>query len=253
MNNIEVHLVAIPARLWASWPTDRALALLAQDALGIERRIDKGVNVRKERARYTLLCNQIESLALRLVRSRKVTRCVVWTASAVGEKKAATYLQLIEALREHDIGHLLEIASAIVASRKPSLLQQLAQLLQHVWRAFRHAEPPAQRREDELRYARKQPLGKSFYPPGRAVTQQREIFDGITEASIAALFPNCSTLTAQAFEHVAQEKARFYRHADRDGAAIVEVISLSAISPLVTTTVPSRGGRSGVEPRETPE
>ena len=60
-------LCAVPAELWStqtSFPEPLSiLQALIQDALAIERRLPKNVNLENERSRYTLCCDQIESIA----------------------------------------------------------------------------------------------------------------------------------------------------------------------------------------------
>lgn len=61
----QVHLCALPAATWESeteWGGHSiAIGSLVADAMGIERRIQKGVNVEAERNRYNLCCARIES------------------------------------------------------------------------------------------------------------------------------------------------------------------------------------------------
>lgn len=96
---IQVHLIAIPAvPYWNEWPADRPMSLLAQDAQGIARRIRKGVNLQREQVRYTLLCNQIESLALQLAGDNEEIKRGRWIS-----KPAKLYLDLIERLQQTSI------------------------------------------------------------------------------------------------------------------------------------------------------
>ena len=68
-------LCAVPPEVWdenTSLPEPRSLLNgLLQDALGIERRLPKRVNLENERSRYTLCCDQIESIASQLAISFK--------------------------------------------------------------------------------------------------------------------------------------------------------------------------------------
>ena len=64
-------LCAVPAELWnkeVSLPEPLSiLQALIQDALSIEGRLPKKVNLENERSRYTLCCNQIEGIASQFV------------------------------------------------------------------------------------------------------------------------------------------------------------------------------------------
>ena len=78
---VDIYFVAVPGETWSSWPPERALMHLANDAIGIERRIRKGVDVVRERVRYRMLSESIESLALEAFRSK---RARAWLLSSKG-------------------------------------------------------------------------------------------------------------------------------------------------------------------------
>lgn len=67
MITAKITLCAVPAESWAaelSSPTTIDIASFARDALAVEKRLARGVNLDNERARYSLLCTQME-LAVR--------------------------------------------------------------------------------------------------------------------------------------------------------------------------------------------
>lgn len=68
MMQTQILLCAIPYDVWDAQSTPHEpfsnLQVLLQDALSIERRLPKNVNLENERSRYTLCCNQIESIVL---------------------------------------------------------------------------------------------------------------------------------------------------------------------------------------------
>lgn len=68
MMQSQILLCAIPGELWhqeyAGPEPFSTLQALIQDALDIERRLPKNVNIENERTRFTLCCQQIESIAL---------------------------------------------------------------------------------------------------------------------------------------------------------------------------------------------
>jgi len=92
---IQIQFIAVPPRFWSAWPKDRPLTLLAEDARGIERRIRKAVNLRRERTRYRLLCNQIESLAQELAASGEKILTGCWVGRA-----AEMYIDFVENLQQ---------------------------------------------------------------------------------------------------------------------------------------------------------
>lgn len=59
-------LCAVPAEIWGEQASLKepllTLQALIKDALAVERRLPKGVNLENERSRYTLCCQQIESI-----------------------------------------------------------------------------------------------------------------------------------------------------------------------------------------------
>ena len=58
-----IRLCALPSIWWSENPDSfGSVATFEKDALGIERRIEKGVNLENEYARYVLCCNRIEAL-----------------------------------------------------------------------------------------------------------------------------------------------------------------------------------------------
>lgn len=59
------HYAAIPRQHWADMAPGR-LGYLAVDALGIERRLDKEINLASESARYVQICRRLEEEAWRL-------------------------------------------------------------------------------------------------------------------------------------------------------------------------------------------
>ena len=67
MTTTHITLCAVPAAMWAiTEPTDDGrptVGVFVCDALAIEKRIKKGVNLEDERVRYSLCCARIEALA----------------------------------------------------------------------------------------------------------------------------------------------------------------------------------------------
>ncbi len=67
MTTTHITLCAVPAAMWATTePTDDGrptVGIFVRDALAIEKRTKKGVNLEDERVRYSLCCARIEALA----------------------------------------------------------------------------------------------------------------------------------------------------------------------------------------------
>jgi hypothetical protein len=67
----QLYLCAVPSQLWdfeAELPESLSILQgLIRDALAIERRLSKDVNLENERARYILCCNQIENMVSELM------------------------------------------------------------------------------------------------------------------------------------------------------------------------------------------
>ncbi len=65
MITTNIFLYALPATAWiknANWGNSHVdIGAFIDDALGIEKRIQKGVNQENERSRYTLCCNRLEA------------------------------------------------------------------------------------------------------------------------------------------------------------------------------------------------
>jgi len=95
---LQITFVMIGKSLWTKFPRDRAFADLLDDALAIERRISKAVDLDRERSRYKHICDWIESNAL---------LCSNETGSFSMENasfpKALDYLSLIEQLSEQQV------------------------------------------------------------------------------------------------------------------------------------------------------
>ncbi len=117
---LDVHLIGVPEQIWRSWPDERKLADLAGDALGMERRIRKGVNVVKERARYTQICHRIEHLALELAQNGKAPKFLFWPGGVAGDERASCYTVLLECAKERfarEIGEMKSIVPGSVITR----------------------------------------------------------------------------------------------------------------------------------------
>lgn len=102
----QINSYLIPKSLWEQGYPGRAdlppLAIPARDALDIERRAQKGVNLRNEANRYILCCERIQGIVRELAHEAHLLRPpMVWPAHhgpIASVPSARAYLALIEAL-----------------------------------------------------------------------------------------------------------------------------------------------------------
>lgn len=227
MNGVQIQIVTVPLGTWESWPTDRSLRALAQDAVACERRIAKRVNVSKERLRYTLLCSQIESLAVRLLSEGVVAHSWTLATDTAGTEWGWAYLRFMEFLQSLD-------PSEVSAATTNALAHQSRGFWAWLWAFLRWLFGPGTTAEgdsEDQRAIRAQPIGKSFYPPGFAVREQRRLFEGLTSETIRGVLRECPEEHLGLFASLAKEKAAFYRKAERNRAAVVEVVCMAEMSP----------------------
>ena len=204
MKRAIVIFVELPEQLWGTWPQDRSFAALAGDAMSSERRMRKGVNLGRERARYTQLCSWIELSALDLLRAGKIRHSLSLT-DANGEAPVSLYLSLIECLQTY-----------------PDLLPKLRKH-RSFWELLLFWL--LRRKKGQEDASRPHPLGKTFYPPGTPVAEQEEIFERITVKRLKAIAPDLPDEKLTPLAEVAKKKAAFYHAALGRRSGIVEVLA----------------------------
>lgn len=205
MKRTSLTFIEIPPAVWTKVPADRPFSELAKDAMSSERRIKKNVNVGRERARYTQLCDWIELAASNLVREGQLKSTLVWSDTSNAGRVAA-YLRLVECLQTH-----------------PTLTEALHRkrsFWEWVMGFFRKAK--AVEAADNVRQS---PLGKSFYPPGRHVEEQVAVFSRITPGRLKELAADLPDNALKEFEALSRAKASFCGAAMRRGSAVVEVLA----------------------------
>jgi hypothetical protein len=100
----QISSFAIPKKIWAngydSIPGLPPLALIARDALAIERRSNKGVNLLNEQRRYTLCCERMQGIIEELaVQDGLLRPPLVWPVEDTQEiPSARAYLAIIEVI-----------------------------------------------------------------------------------------------------------------------------------------------------------
>jgi len=190
---LQVQLVAIPPKVWNSWPPDRQLVHLANDALGIERRIQKGVDVVKERVRYRQLCDWIEAKALEAGQGLGGKAWRFETDAKSGQPSANDYMRLVELLAS-------------------------SQMARQTFAAQRAKTSSATKVSREI-------VGKTVYPPGAAVTEQRQLFEQLASGLVDKLFPQVAGSERKAWAEAAKFKAAAYREAEAMRAGMIEVVA----------------------------
>lgn len=183
---LQIHLVTLPQSVWRSWPPDRALMHLASDALGMERRIQKGVDVATERTRYKLLCDRIETLALEAIQTKRA-KVAVLGLGEFGRPLGNAYLRLIEKLADEGGGRVWEDSSANPKARVA--------------------------------------LAKTIFPPGKEVDARRDFFAHVIERLRAGEFSGADRAEEVDQLEAASIVHRSYSKAARHGHAVVEVVS----------------------------
>jgi hypothetical protein len=262
---LRLLLIAIPTEVWKRLPHERALAELAKDAEGSARRYRKGSNARKERLRFTQLSSYIETVALELwrrgshnCREDETLRGALlgglqvceWRDTGPVAGRASSYLDLLERLRVRfdetdDVSNgnnpwptlglwdsLWYFVKTLCANLHRSwlafLLREVAGAasarIRLAWRDFREACRQRGRRGQEEESVL--PLvGRTFHSPGPSVAGQRRLYERLTLQTLAKLFPDLPEENRMKFALVALEKATFLRKAERQGAAVVEVLA----------------------------
>lgn len=72
-----ITFVRVPKSIWNSYPADRTFAAAAEDLIGMERKIDKGVQLSLEAFRHHHLSVLVESRALDAIAEKKLPHLVI--------------------------------------------------------------------------------------------------------------------------------------------------------------------------------
>jgi hypothetical protein len=117
LTDTQISSILIPHTVWeaglAGRPDLPPLRVPARDALDIERRAEKRVNLRNEIRRYTLCCDRMQGIALELSRSGIATVRMQWYATSAadeGRPNARAFLAVIEELAR-TIDHIKRVAT----------------------------------------------------------------------------------------------------------------------------------------------
>ena len=223
MTAAALSLIEIPIKLWDKVPTDRPFRSLAADALASERRFLKGVDLGRERGRYTQLCEWIEQSALKLLHDWDAPHNHTWCDSACGTE-ATDYLRLLAVLQATpDLADQCKRRGSGIRWG----MRRLVRLLPALFTAAAATDPGEGARGSTPAFVRRQPIGKSFYPPGDPVAQQQAIYAWVTTERLRSLVPEADLGALTACAALAGRKAEFYRGAHRRGSGVVEVLALA--------------------------
>lgn len=170
---------------------------MAADALGIERRILKQVELRKERVRYRQLCDRIENLASELAHAQQGESVVLSGTSDSSGVSGRGYISLIERL------------ATVKPPRETFAMKRTSQ--EAMVKVYRDA------------------IGKTVFPPGLSVAEQKSLFERLASGRIARVFQGANTKDQDTWMAAANAKAEFYRRAESEGAAVVEVVAVSVV------------------------
>jgi len=181
------------------------------------------VNLGRERGPYTQLCSWIEISAIQLLHAGKIENTRIMTDSSE-KQEAGDYLRLIEALQVHpDLKASLQAgARTESSSRWLFLIKSLFARVFEWLRNLGHHKPSMPAAAPS---ARPQPVGKSFYPPGDAVTEQYSIFAAVTLERLQSLAPSIPAEQMAPYVELAQRKAEFYRDAHGRQSGVIEVLA----------------------------
>ncbi len=99
----QIKSFAVPNSVWENGHEDRpdlpALSLVARDALAIERRANKGVNLRNEQRRYTLCCERMQGITEELAYSNILRPSLVWPVEFANNRpRTRAYLAVVDAI-----------------------------------------------------------------------------------------------------------------------------------------------------------
>ena len=62
--SFSVYLIGLSKSVWQSWPEERSLAELAQDAFVLKRLIETGIDFYRKQLNYIQICDRIQSLSI---------------------------------------------------------------------------------------------------------------------------------------------------------------------------------------------
>lgn len=261
---LNLFSIALPPHVWQQLPHERPLAELAKDAEGAARRIRKGSNARRERMRFAQLSSYIESAALEMARqsrekpeagradgvSLQGIRLLKHTDS-VSHSSVQEYAEVMErfqnALRRGSLddegsspwpniapmkacrfflsAFCLNIHPAWLGLFKRQEAKLALRRIRLAWESYREScqtiEGVQTNQECSLL------IGRTCHPPGQILVAKRRLFERLTALNLSEmkLFRGLSEEVMHRVVAVLSEKARFYRAAEVQKAAVVEVLA----------------------------
>lgn len=220
MTQLQVTLVQVPYNLWCAWPEDRSLEELCKDALGMERRILKGVQVKSEELRYTQMCNRIETLVVDLSQRWKLL------ILAIDGAEAESYLNLVghlsgyskDVLRQPTVRLLDRMRYAINA--ESNFFHKLVQLIKLI---LGLGGKPI--RFDVKNMSTRVLIGKSFFANKNEVSELAALYERLALSDLKALPVQMPDLLNQSLRNLLYKRSRFLQSALENHARIVEIVN----------------------------
>lgn len=226
-----VQIVRVPPSVWNSVPVERPLASVCRDVEASQRRIRKGVDLARERARYIQLCGWIEETVLNLIAAHKATAILI-----LNRDDTERYLLLIETLQTAP-----SLLRRIRTVRRQTTLLTVIGAWVRAWVAFdmkerrrrrlvaalltREWKNPAPLASAPPEKDPPLPLGRGFFSPGGEVEFQARLFRSLSLTRLAAMLPKMSPDDLALVAEMAAKRADLFAAAARSGSGVVEVLS----------------------------
>lgn len=123
--SFSVYLIGLSKSVWQSWPEERSLAELAQDAFVLRRLIEPGIDFYRKQLNYIQICDRIHSLSMQRMKMDKDCYCLNFS-----QQEANNYILLVKKLQDsHPSGIFFE-PGANVADQL-NILEQIQEKIEY--------------------------------------------------------------------------------------------------------------------------
>ena len=230
MKSVAVKLIAISRTDWENWPSDRALGDLTGDALAMQRRAAKGVNVSVERCLFLQLARRIDSLALR--KMNDVPEC---PPCSFDRESAAEYVALKETLifsrdKEEPVWEGKEETAEKSPRKAKNGFRRFFSRLLELGKFFRRERKKVEQPEVEVPSKPRQvlhPFAGTFYPPGEEVRKQQRISAALVKSDLVHGEDDTASKASDIWKELLIRRAAFYDKAAAADCGVVEVLHWS--------------------------
>lgn len=130
LTDTQISSILVPNAVWEAGLEGRPdlppLRVPARDALDIERRAEKRVNLRNEIRRYTLCCERMQGIVLELARAGIATVTMQWHATQVADERrpnARAFLAVVE-----ELAHTIDRMQRASPGSTPNLYNRVARI-----------------------------------------------------------------------------------------------------------------------------